>query len=113
MGSRVPTTLSQVRLGDDGCINEDTVSLDLPAPYDMDATLEMTAQAGVNPYSNGAASERTREPRRTLDDMRKLDAEIKQARALNWSAGNAVRAATKQKRPLRSVLARWLGTARS
>lgn len=113
MGSRVPTALSQ-GVVDDACNCEDidTVSLEqLPElAFESDSTLEMAAPAGNDPYTNMPPLVRPTERRRTLDDMRRLDEEIRQRRALNPPAGHALRN-TKSKYALtiaiRDVLTRW------
>lgn len=107
-----------MRVGNDGYGSEetDTISLEqLPQSFDIESTLEMAARTGSDPYSNLPPPVRVREPRRTPDDMRKLDEEIKQARAIKQPA--APPESRKRSRAIWSaiagVFARWRGTVRS
>ena len=54
------------------------------APADRGSMRAEHSDRGVDPYSNGNGLDRVRtERRRTLDDMRKLDEEIRRQRAQN------------------------------
>ena len=113
--SKAATALWQLRVGDDGSSSEDvdTVSLaQLPEPYDSDSTLEMVEGPGVDPYSNVPAPTRLREHRRSLDDMRKLDEEIKRARAVRRSAEHSTRTTAESNRLFSPTflvaIARWI-----
>lgn len=111
-----PKTVWQVRIGNDGYgSNEtDTVSLkQLPDACEIESTAELAERAGRDPYSNATAPAGQRRHRRTLDDMRKLDEEIKRARASKMSATHAPSVHARPKRSVRNAvraaLARWLG----
>jgi hypothetical protein len=74
----------QVRVGSDHCVEDsDTVpveQLSEAAVRLADEVLE--ASRGNDPYSNSTATPEPGKRPRRIDDMRKLDAEIKRARVL-------------------------------
>jgi hypothetical protein len=73
----------QARVGsEDSSDDIDTESMKhLQDPFE--STLAMDASMGADPYSNMPNGAGLRKRRRTLDDMRKLDDQIKRARATN------------------------------
>jgi len=113
MGSKGPQRVWQVRVGNDGCIGDDTVSLE-PEPLEIESTLDIAERRGRDPYSNVPPQARKQAHRRTLDDMRKLDQEIKRGRPIQPAVLRAPCIAAPAKRSaLRDYLARWFGKARN
>jgi hypothetical protein len=72
-----PKPNPQVRVGEEVLSDDtDTQSLKQLAGFSLESTLDL----GTDPYGNDADRSGLRKRRRTLDDMRKLDDEIKRAR---------------------------------